>query len=241
MGLRKATGGNLFSLNNRRRLWELMRDDRYSHPALYDLDRKLAHYLPERNLTFVELGANDGFTQSNTYYFERFRGWRGVLIEPVPELYERAKRRRRRAKVFNAACVPFDYQGSTVHMTYCNLMSVVQGALHSSAQELEHIRVGSEIQQIRTYELDVPARTLTSILDEALVRQIDLLSLDVEGFELDVLRGLDFDRYAPRFMIIEARFKDEINAFLVDRYEVVEQLSVHDYLYCRRQVELQRT
>ncbi|MGL4649339.1 MAG: FkbM family methyltransferase, partial [Caldilineaceae bacterium] len=109
--------------------------ERFSHPALHDLDRRIARLIPERNLTFVELGANDGFSQSNTYYLERFRGWRGVLIEPIPELYAQAARRRPKAKVFNAACVPFGFDQATVAMTYCDLMSVVHGSLGSSDAE----------------------------------------------------------------------------------------------------------
>ena len=45
-----------------------------------------ARHLTRRGGVFVEAGANDGYAQSNTYYFERMRGWSGVLIEPVPEL-----------------------------------------------------------------------------------------------------------------------------------------------------------
>ena len=58
---------------------------------------------------FVEAGANDGHLQSNTYYFERFKGWTGVLIEPIPELYNRCVRERPRSRVLNYALVPDGY------------------------------------------------------------------------------------------------------------------------------------
>src|ERR1700686_634655 len=81
----------------RRRALETLGSDRYSHPAYDDLDRKLAAYLPERGGTFVEAGAFDGYWGSNTYWFERFRDWSGVLVEPLPEMAERARRERPRS------------------------------------------------------------------------------------------------------------------------------------------------
>jgi hypothetical protein len=80
----------------------------------------------------------------------------------------------------------------------------------------------------------VPARTLTSILDEAGVRKIDFFSLDVEGFELSVLRGLDLDRYRPKYLLIEARYREEIDSYLRGLYEPITELSFHDVLYRRR-------
>ncbi|MDE0867077.1 MAG: FkbM family methyltransferase [Rubripirellula sp.] len=63
---------------------------------------------------------------------------------------------------------------------------------------------------------------------------VDLLSLDVEGYELSVLQGLDFERHAPSWLLIEARFRKEIDDYLAPRYEVAEELSHHDILYRRR-------
>lgn len=55
------------------------------------LDKKLEHHIDFDNGIFVEVGANDGQTQSNTAYFARHRGWRGLLIEPIPELAARCR------------------------------------------------------------------------------------------------------------------------------------------------------
>ena len=119
-------------------------------------------------------------------------------------------------------------------MLYSNLMSVVRGARKSDLMDIEHVRRGVEVQkEVRdTYEITVPARTLTSILDEVGVQEIDLLSLDVEGYELRALQGLDLNRYRPRYMLIETDFRDEIEEYLSDRdYEAIDTLSHHDVLY----------
>jgi hypothetical protein len=95
----------------RRGAFEALGSQRYSHPALHGMDARLEELLPEDGGTFVEAGAHDGFTQSNTYYFERFRGWRGVLVEAVPELHAKARRRRRRSVVVRAALVAPEREG----------------------------------------------------------------------------------------------------------------------------------
>jgi FkbM family methyltransferase len=223
----------------RRRLAaEAAGDDRLSHPALHGMDRKLDRVIDRDGGFFVEAGANDGFTQSNTYWLERFRGWRGVLVEPMSELYEQCREERPRAHVFRAALVPFDHHDSTVHMQFGDLMSSVAGAHDDDAR---WVRPGLVLGWRDSYDTDVPARTLSSILDEVEAPEIDLLSLDVEGFEPSVLRGLDFERHAPRHIVVEAHDlvtgRAAIEEVLGDRYDLVDQISPLDLLYRRRDVQ----
>jgi hypothetical protein len=82
--------------------------------------------------------------------------------------------------------------------------------------------------------VNVPARTLSAILDAHGIERVDLLSLEVEGFELAALQGIDFSRHAPRWLLIEARYRDEIDSFLAPHYDVSAELSHHDVLYRRR-------
>jgi hypothetical protein len=96
---------------------------------------------------------------------------------------------------------------------------------------MDHIKRGSEVQGISSYELTVPARTLTAVLDQYHPPSIDFFSLDVEGFELEVLKGLDFKKYSPKWLLVEARFRAELDSFLNPWYEVAAQLSHHDVLY----------
>lgn len=219
-----------------RALWR--RVYRWSKPAENDLDRKLAKYLNYRNGFFIEVGANDGYAQSNTYYLEKKLGWRGVLIEAIPELYERCRKRRKRSRVFHCALVADTTSQPTVTMHFANLMSVADGALKTPEAQEEHIRVGLKVQRLpnnASYTIEVPARTLTSLLDEINPPLVDFFSLDVEGYELQVLQGLDLSRYRPTYILVEARFFDEVNAYLQPYYDLVERMTYHDYFYKVRQ------
>src|SRR5438270_7132790 len=68
----------------RRQAAEERGEDHLSRPALHQLEVKLNAIIDRDDGYFVEAGAHDGFTQSNTYWLERFRGWRGLLVEPMP-------------------------------------------------------------------------------------------------------------------------------------------------------------
>jgi FkbM family methyltransferase len=199
--------------------------------SLNELDRKLTKYLNYRNGFFIEAGGNDGISQSNTLYFEKYKNWKGLLIEPILALATACRANRPKCIVENYALVPFDFKENYIEMRYSHLMSLVKGAMKSEEDELKHIEKGCAIQNVDTYEIKVPAKTLTYILDLHSIQKIDFLSLDVEGFELSVLKGIDFDKYQPNWMLIEARYRDEIDSLLKPIYEPVAKLSHHDVLY----------
>ena len=212
----------------------LARREKKQSFGLNQLDLKLEPYLNFRNGFFIEAGASDGLSQSNTLYFERYKNWRGILIEPIPELAMQCKENRPNCIVENCALVSFDYTETFVEMRYCRLMSIVKGALTTPEVEEAHLRRGCEVQGVTSYDLQVPARTLTSILNEYDVTSIDFLSLDVEGYETNVLKGIDFEKYRPNFMLVEAldsSFRDEINDYLQRLYVPIATLSDRDVLY----------
>jgi FkbM family methyltransferase len=208
-------------------------ESRWSY-ALNDLDRKLEPYVDFDGGFFVEAGANDGVAQSNSLYFSRHRGWRGILIEPVAELARACRKNRPDATVECCALAPLDFSEASIEMRYCNLMSLVRGAMKSDAEELEHVAKGCAVQNIESHMLRVPVKPLSKILDEHAAPPVDFLSLDVEGYELSALRGLDFARHRPRYLLVEARFREEIVEFLCPWYDAVAELSFHDMLFRRR-------
>jgi len=214
----------------------IKRKNHHKNPraSLNDLDQKLAKYLDFQGGFFIEAGANDGYSQSNTYFLEEKLGWRGILVEGIPELYKKCKRERRRSIVHHCALVSSEFPHPTVTMHYAHLMSLVDGAFKTKHDERKHLGRGIEIQNLKgSYSIDVPARTLESILEGTRnLPEIDFFSLDVEGYELQVLEGLNLSKYRPRYILVEARYFEEVNAFLVKQdYALLEKLTHHDCLY----------
>ncbi|XPV76533.1 MAG: FkbM family methyltransferase [Desulfovibrio sp.] len=199
-------------------------------PALHDMEAKLEKYLNFDGGFFVELGGNNGYSQSNTFFFEFCRDWKGILIEAIPDLYEMCANLRYNSSVYQAACGPED--GGEVVMCYADLMSLAKDSFGDSAKAAEHLQSGLDCQNIdNSYEVIVPTRTLNSIFEQEKVQHIDLLSLDVEGYEPQVLQGLDFDKYRPEYILLECWDYPTLKGLLDPYYEEVERFSDIDVFW----------
>lgn len=229
-----------FLRSSRRRAFELTGSDRYSRFALFDLDRKLQKYITFCNGFFIEAGANDGLSQSNTYLLERFRGWRGLLIEPIPELAEKCRVNRPNAITVNTALVATD-DTKFVRMKSAHLMSKIH-VFKNDNEEHDYAKLAAEVQGLsQTHDVDVPARTLSSILDEKGIEKVDFFSLDVEGYELEVLSGLNLTKHSPTYLLVETKTPELVTQRLGDGYTPLAQLTHHDYLYQSRSTPLEQT
>ena len=112
-------------------------------------------------------------------------------------------------------------------------MSTVEGAMSNQDQQQAHLRSAIDHQPgIATGIIDAPVRSLNSIIEEHRpTGRIDLLSLDVEGYEAQALSGLDLTKYRPTFICVEANDPDAISQALDQHYTLVADLSYHDRLY----------
>lgn len=204
--------------------------------GLNDLDKKLISVIGDRPGYFVELGANDGISQSNSKHLEMFHGWRGVLVEPYPANFKKlSKTRSGSSYIENAACVSFEYEKDEMELIYSNLMTTPMDGSSDVDDRKLHAESGEKwLRRRDTVQVfSVRARTLNAILGEAMAPEvIDLLSLDVEGGEIEVLKGIDHLEYRFKWILVEARDEKRITDFLEGKgYRFHSKLSAHDYLF----------
>jgi FkbM family methyltransferase len=182
------------------------------------------------------LGANDGVSQSNSLYFELKRNWRGILIEPAPHNFLLCKENRStKNHIFCNACVSFDYKDKYVDIRYANLMSISENLKLDLEDKDAHIQSGKRFLSSTedVFSFGAVAETLTAILKKSNApKKIDFLSLDVEGAELEVLKGVDFDEFSFKYMLIEVRDIKRMESFLSQYGYILEkQFSSLDYLF----------
>jgi FkbM family methyltransferase len=174
-----------------------------------ELDIKILEYLKHIDKGFfIEAGAFDGIFQSNTKILEDF-GWNGILIEPSVNAFNQCLTNRK-CYVENCALVSFDYKDEFVNGNFDN-------------NPRSSILRGQGVYSVK-------AKTLTSILDEKAVTKVDFFSLDVEGYEMEVLKGIDFDKIDINYILIEVNSEfyslEQLDKFMLERnYKNIANIS----------------
>lgn len=202
-----------------------------------ELHERIKERFGFNNGFFVEVGAYDGLTASNTAYLEKYYGWRGILIEALPHKAFECLRNRPAASVVHCALVADDFVGDYVEMRHLHTMSIVADGRTLIPDMNLHLergdKYGSDVdRRARNIRFFAPAHTLSAILDKHGSPQVDLFSLDVEGYELNVLRGLDLTRHRPRAILLETWEPDKVTQFMTSAgYRLIEEYERRNYLF----------
>jgi FkbM family methyltransferase len=184
-----------------------------------------------RPLRFVQIGANDGTTGDPLRELSERHAWSGVLVEPVPYVFARLQDARGadpRLCLENAAIAASDGEAELHHLReradgeqlpdwYDQLGSFSLPTILWHEDQIPDLRE-------RLVTTKVPTLTFDSLCARHALDAFDLLHIDVEGYDWEVLRQVDLDRYRPAVVLYEhAHLAD------ADRAAAVERLSAHGY------------
>jgi len=144
---------------------------------------------------FVEVGTGDGINLSNTFMLERYHRWMGLLFEPDKRFHNEIKKTRTAELITKPA-----WEKAGVEIDF--IQSNRSGAL-STISEFKN----SDGRSRKGHHNNLITTTLN---DELEMRKapliIDFMSIDTEGSEINILRGLDFSKYTIKFLAIEHNY-----------------------------------
>jgi FkbM family methyltransferase len=201
--------------------------------GLKKIDEKMLKYINYENGYFIEMGAHDGVHNSNTLYFEKHKNWHGVLIEPSLYFHHLMNNRSKKNKFFNNGCTEFNGK------TDAELLGNGDYSTCQDHVDEKYLNWHSKKQKDTKKNISIThikLKTLNSILIESAAPElVDFFSLDVEGMEMNVLQGIDFDSYNFKFLLVECvdqnKF-EEISKFLLNKnYKHIDTLTGWDYLF----------
>jgi len=197
------------------------------------VDQTLREYFPDYDYkgVFFDVGAFEPITISNSYHFER-NGWTCYCFEAntdgIPLLKEH------RANVFNYAISNEDKDSVTF-----NVVLVPRPGFPNWTASYSAIEIDEDYKRIFGWsptaltQITVPQRTLNTIIETEIpdLKKIDIMSIDIEGGELNCLYGLDIEKYAPSVLVIEnatndVKIKDYLGSF---GYELDKHISYNQY------------
>lgn len=186
--------------------------------AQFGEDRILARIFTGRTEGWcAEVGAYDGRTGSATLLFERM-GWHCLLVEPHPSSVEQIRRNRACAVTH---CAASSVEGETRFF-------VAEGVEQMSTMQADrdHHRWIAEVGGT-VCEITVRTARLDDLLVEAGFTELQFLTIDVEGHELEVLRGLSLERFTPRIVIVEENLRRRES-------DVARHMAAHGYVNFKR-------
>lgn len=178
---------------------------------------------------FLDIGANHPFDLSNTYYFEN-NGWEGIAFEPQPRVHALWKGSRK-TPCYQLALGDKDDVitfNSIISDTWVHALACVDTGYDGRMELIQSLGEEDSIEQIKVKQV-----RLDNFLTENNISEIDFISMDVEGYEMNVMKGIDFSHVQIKCFVIENDIRclgdNTIRNFLRDKgYTHIARLSGDD-------------
>lgn len=155
---------------------------------------------------FIDIGANDGVSLSNTLFFEKALKWDGLAIEPLPATFEKLKSNRD-CRVVNACVNDVDGEVSFIAIDgYGEMLSGI--ADRYDDRHLVRVRREQKKHGGRATRITVPGFKLSTLLNDTPFQTIDYMNIDTEGSEFEILKSIDFKKTKIEIITVENNYND---------------------------------
>ena len=185
--------------------YEILKEDGFYSQCGQDKWLKDKVFINKNEGVFVDIGAHDGVSFSNSYYFEKL-GWTGIAVEPMPDVFERLSVARNCQTV--NACIA-SQTGKRTFRVIKGYSQMLSGLVDE--YDYRHLqRIENEMQKNggSFTDIDVACINFNELIQKYNVSHIDYLSIDIEGGELSVLHSIDFDRVNISVIGVENNYLD---------------------------------
>lgn len=183
--------------------------------------------------TFLDIGANDGITFSNTYFFEKELEWKGICFEPLKLAFDKLTKVRNSINI-NACASDEDKLDYFLSVTgYGEMLSGLKSKY--DARHLQRINdtikeFGGEVNEIEVQCLDINKTLL-----QYNFANIDFVSIDTEGNELEILKAIDFQKIHIKAITVENNYKSlDFNLFLTSKGFIKIKVLDSDEIYVNK-------
>jgi FkbM family methyltransferase len=150
------------------------------------------------NGIFVEVGAYDGEYVSNTSCLADL-GWKGFYIEPIPEYFTKCISRHKQNKRTKVSNIAIGAYNGRVQINVSGPVSTIDIKTKQAFKNLPWAK-----GLISNNDIDVDQSTLDKyLISNSVEKAFELLVIDVEGYEWEVLKGFEIQRWNPKMVIIE--------------------------------------
>lgn len=159
-----------------------------------------------RGGTFVDIGAHDGISLSNTYFLEKEMGWSGICIEPIPKVFAELKKNRKAICV--QGCIS-DLEGINPFLMITGPVEMLSGLVDRyDPRHLERVYREIASEGGSCEQIDVQCYRFNDLLEQNGIRHVHFLSIDTEGGEFEIISSIDFKRFEIDVMTIENNYND---------------------------------
>lgn len=183
----------------------------------------------KKNGKFIDVGAYDGITFSNTYYLEKELDWSGICVEPNPIPFKKLKTSRNSV---NLNCGIGEYASEMKFLAVSGAGEMLSGFLDTCDEhQLKRIEEYVTEHGVEKNIILVPVRPLKDILNEIGIYDIDYCNIDVEGGELSVLKSIDFSTTKIKLLSVENNkgSKDVKNYLEKFGYTLIEKIGADEF------------